>query len=175
MNYKQFKKDAMRTCKVFGYQDRDLSHMVLGMTSEINELLTALETSDNTNILEEVVDIMWYVAGYETFRKLNVLEQINTKEDVTPQFPIVISISKLVDLVKKFNVYGRKIDEKEEEFLLSDIYKACIAITNSLELDIEQGFDKVINKLKHRFPEKFTEDLANNRDLETERKILEGK
>lgn len=32
-----------------------------------------------------------------------------------------------------------------------------------------------IEKLKARFPEKFTEENANNRDLDTERKILEQK
>lgn len=32
-----------------------------------------------------------------------------------------------------------------------------------------------IEKLRTRFPEKFTDEHANNRDLETERKVLEGK
>ena len=32
---------------------------------------------------------------------------------------------------------------------------------------------RVINKLKARFPDKFTEDDAFNRDLTTERKVLE--
>ncbi|RLF07502.1 MAG: hypothetical protein DRJ64_02875 [Thermoprotei archaeon] len=33
--------------------------------------------------------------------------------------------------------------------------------------------DRVINKLKTRYPEKFDESLAENRDLDAERKVLE--
>jgi hypothetical protein len=35
--------------------------------------------------------------------------------------------------------------------------------------------ERNINKLKVRFPDKFSEHSALNRDLETERKTLEGK
>ena len=43
--------------------------------------------------------------------------------------------------------------------------------------ELDTDFDEVattnINKLKARFPEKFTQDKAYNRDLDTEREILE--
>lgn len=44
--------------------------------------------------------------------------------------------------------------------------------------ELDTDFDDVatinINKLKARFPEKFTQDKAYDRDLKTEREILEG-
>ncbi len=40
--------------------------------------------------------------------------------------------------------------------------------------DIETEQERNINKLKARFPAKFTEHLAQNRDLEAERKVLEA-
>lgn len=40
--------------------------------------------------------------------------------------------------------------------------------------DIESEQERNINKLKARFPAKFSEHLAQNRDLEAERKVLEA-
>ena len=48
-------------------------------------------------------------------------------------------------------------------------------IHDALGLDWSEGLARNIAKLKARYPEKFTEECANNRDLETERAILEGK
>lgn len=45
---------------------------------------------------------------------------------------------------------------------------------DTLDSDLETVLNTVIAKLKARFPEKFTSENAINRDLDTERKILEG-
>lgn len=41
------------------------------------------------------------------------------------------------------------------------------------ETNAEENFQLFVDKLKKRFPDKFTEDKAINRDLVTERKLLE--
>jgi hypothetical protein len=46
-------------------------------------------------------------------------------------------------------------------------------LCNLNEWDLESILEININKLKIRFPEKFTNDLAINRDLIEERKTLE--
>jgi NTP pyrophosphatase (non-canonical NTP hydrolase) len=48
-------------------------------------------------------------------------------------------------------------------------------IHDALGLDWSEGLARNIAKLKARYPEKFTEHHANNRDLDAERAILEGK
>ena len=63
---------------------------------------------------------------------------------------------------------------KLPRFLLNEIYQYILTIAYSYGVDIEDGLEKNIAKLKKRYPEKFDENLAVNRDLETERKILEG-
>lgn len=45
--------------------------------------------------------------------------------------------------------------------------------SDTLKIGISEMFETVINKLKARYPDKFTDEKANNRDLDTERKILE--
>lgn len=41
-------------------------------------------------------------------------------------------------------------------------------------IDVEEGYERNINKLKARYGEKFSNYAAMNRDLTTERQILEG-
>ena len=53
------------------------------------------------------------------------------------------------------------------------IYRLVI-IADYLQIDFEEILESNINKLKHRFPDKFSSEKALNRDLEGERKILEG-
>lgn len=60
-----------------------------------------------------------------------------------------------------------------EEFGDINWYEA-IAV-DALDGDFEQILERNIAKLRARFPEKFTSEQAINRDLETERKVLEGK
>jgi hypothetical protein len=46
---------------------------------------------------------------------------------------------------------------------------------NTYDIDIEKSFDVNIDKLRARYGDKFSSEKAINRDLETERNILEGK
>lgn len=47
-------------------------------------------------------------------------------------------------------------------------------IEDTTGIDHELALDKVINKLKTRYPDKFTTESAINRDLDAERKVLES-
>jgi hypothetical protein len=43
-----------------------------------------------------------------------------------------------------------------------------------LNIDLEEMLQRNIDKLKARYPEKFTQENALNRNLDVERQILEG-
>ena len=59
----------------------------------------------------------------------------------------------------------------QEELVDANWYTAILH--DELGLDWETGLQNNIDKLKARFPEKFTSEKAINRDLKTERKELE--
>ncbi len=80
----------------------------------------------------------------------------------------------LQDTVKKYVFYGKELDRVNIEEELGDIFWYCAIICKSLDLDFQTIMEKNIAKLKKRYPEKFTEDKALNRDLEAERKVLEN-
>jgi hypothetical protein len=57
---------------------------------------------------------------------------------------------------------------------LGDINWYQAIAVDAMDADFDDVLTKVIAKLRARFPDKFTQDNAINRDLETERAILEG-
>ena len=125
---------------------------------------------------EELSDFLWYFCNYKNFRGYS---EYNYEEQEPMSNPMIIyklydRVSQLQDLIKKFVAYNKEINTEVELFLLNKIYHYILTIAYSYNADIEEGLEKNIAKLKARYPEKFDENLAVNRDLETERKILEG-
>ena len=76
-------------------------------------------------------------------------------------------------LLKSIENEDTPIDPVNIQEEMSDIawYKAILH--DSLNLDWGQGLENVINKLRIRYPEKYSDDAAANRDLESERAALE--
>jgi hypothetical protein len=56
---------------------------------------------------------------------------------------------------------------------VTDILWYLAILFDELGTDFETEATRVTNKLKTRFPDKFTEETVYNRDLKTERKVLE--
>lgn len=79
-----------------------------------------------------------------------------------------------LDMLKKHIFYGKPLDTVNfaEEIGDSQWYAAIGSSAVGKELQDIQGNN--IAKLKARYPDKFSEEKANNRDLKTERAILES-
>lgn len=79
-----------------------------------------------------------------------------------------------LDPLKKNLFYGKEIDllnlREELGDLLWYVAVACEALGTNISLEMERN----IHKLRTRYPEKFTEEQANERDLDAERNALES-
>jgi len=85
----------------------------------------------------------------------------------------------ILDAFKKHLIYGKDLDIINITEELGDItwYMAIMTryLKNLTGATLEDDILELnIDKLKARYPEKFTEEKALNRDLDTEREILEG-
>lgn len=78
------------------------------------------------------------------------------------------------DMVKKHVFYGKTLDEVNLKEEIGDILWYCAIALEALGADFETIMKTNIEKLKARYPEKFTEEHAINRDLDKERQILEN-
>lgn len=178
--FRKYQLDAKRTCVDLGDLKLNLSHMVLGIISENEEYLKAIVENDMINAKEEQADMLWYLANYCNFRNFNFEEIVGNPYSMDydlENFEENVSVyevfsSRLADYVKKFIAYGKPLNEELE--------KKCIKLLvwsitiEDTAFNFNTDLEKNVNKLKQRFPEKFTREKALNRDLNAERKILES-
>lgn len=75
--------------------------------------------------------------------------------------------------IKAHLFYGRPLDETNLIEELGDIEWFCAQARRVLNISQHEVQSVNLAKLHKRFPEKFTEAAANNRDLAAERKVLE--
>lgn len=80
----------------------------------------------------------------------------------------------LQDAIKKQLIYGKPLDITNIIEEVGDLMWYLAIILDACGSSFEQAFDRNIAKLKKRFPDKFTEHAALNRDLDAERAALEG-
>jgi NTP pyrophosphatase (non-canonical NTP hydrolase) len=80
----------------------------------------------------------------------------------------------LMDAVKKHLLYGKDIDYINLQEEAGDMFWYAALLADAVGFTFEDTFDKNIAKLRARYPNKFTEHDALNRNLEIERQILEG-
>lgn len=81
----------------------------------------------------------------------------------------------LMDAFKRKIFYGKPLDVVNVKEEIGDLMWYVAILMRELDLDLEEVLQLNIDKLRARFPERFTEQHALNRDLERERGILEGK
>lgn len=88
---------------------------------------------------------------------------------------MVTETAELADVFKKNLAYGKPIDWVNVGEEVADVMWYIMNFCSNNNIDLGFELDKNIKKLEARYPEKFTEEKALNRDLKTERTILEEK
>lgn len=184
MNWKEYLELSEKTLSTqFNCEDekeQKILHAVIGILTEVEELLDNHigDTQDFTNMLEEAGDITWYLAILGREYQLDYPQiTIKTKNDNPMKLvlKIIKNTCKLLDMMKKKIYYNKPIDENNFKTLTTLIMLDLSDYMNTYDIDIEKSFDINIEKLKARYGDKFSSERAINRDLETERNILEGK
>jgi NTP pyrophosphatase (non-canonical NTP hydrolase) len=87
---------------------------------------------------------------------------------------LVTEAGEIQDALKKHVFYGRALDKVNLEEELGDLFWYMAIMADTLGISFEQVMEKNIRKLKSRYGEKFTEERAITRNLQTERQILES-
>lgn len=82
--------------------------------------------------------------------------------------------AEFTDMLKKHIFYGKTLDKVNLKEELFDITWYMAIALDVLGYTFEEGFKTNIDKLKVRFPDRFTQNYANNRNLLKEREVLEN-
>jgi NTP pyrophosphatase (non-canonical NTP hydrolase) len=159
---------------------------------------------DLVNFAEETGDQLWYIAlGLDAIGmtmehalgNVDLLARWETLRLDTPSFIVAtgdesqrqlallseahagmnIHQAEAADVYKKHFIYGKPINERALCQMFRDQLVYAYVAARAAGSSLEEVMERNIAKLKARYPEKFTQEQALNRDLETERAILEGK
>lgn len=167
-----------------------LLHGAIGLASELAEIQIAVaaEKIDATNVLEEMGDLLWYTGIMIDELQLDAdhilhvpayLERndYTDKRDFfrTEASEMVIAVGEGIDLLKKSLMYGKELNVEKLGNSLFSLNLSIEAVLNLYGFVGAQARARNIEKLRARYGEKFTEAAALNRDLQTERQILEKK
>lgn len=82
--------------------------------------------------------------------------------------------NELVDQMKKVIFYGKGLDSVNLVEELGDLLFYAAIICRELNVTMEQVAEINLAKLRKRYPDAFSNENAIHRDLDAERKILEG-
>ena len=100
-----------------------------------------------------------------------------TKDSLTDDLHMILGIftegAEIADAYKKYVAYNKKLDLINIKEEIGDILFYIANLCNLHGWDLRDIMDTNIKKLEARFPDKFSQEKALNRDLDTERKILE--
>jgi NTP pyrophosphatase (non-canonical NTP hydrolase) len=78
-----------------------------------------------------------------------------------------------LDALKKHIFYGKELDKVNLAEEMGDMFWYMAIVADELGFEFEEVMERNITKLKARYGDKFSEEKAEKRDLETERKIID--
>ena len=98
----------------------------------------------------------------------------NILDDLHMVLGMQTEVAEIADVYKKCIAYKKPLDLVNIKEELGDAMWYIANLCNMHGWDLRDVLDTNIAKLEARYPEKFTEEQALNRNLSVERQILEG-
>jgi len=151
-----------------------IAHSIIGINTELSELNKAVYLEDKVNIIEELGDILWYLAvAQDELKFLDTLDlDANTIKSIMAGKDTSYSID-VMDLLKRSMFYGSDFKTENCVKPYQSIYIGVVVNSLKLGTDLSEIIDVNLKKLFKRYPEQFEKELAELRDLDAERKTME--
>lgn len=167
-----YQSQAKRTCKEMPKMEHRY-HMLSGILTELGEFTDlykkrmaygkAFTVAEATS---EWADTMWYMAGFADY-DIDIGRVLYWLHDSKLQVSMLSVLNWLtVDIPRAYTKHV--LENSEVEPMIAD----WINLANFLGFDWEDALQRNIDKLRVRFPEKFEDVLAINRDTDKEDKVL---
>ena len=177
----QYKKDAIRTesCidKVVVNEEflRSIMAMAVGAGNMLDHIKKHVFYGKPYDEAELKTQFMHIVSGLDSFKASfdDMNEEIELNVDPRVFHAITGIATESTELLEALDLSGEPMDNVNilEESFDVDWYQ--FILIDALDGDLREVWDTGINKLRTRYPEKFTSDNAINRDLDAERQVLD--
>lgn len=173
-------------------KELNLVHSAAGVFTELGEIVDNFKKHifygkelDLVNLKEEIGDVAWYIAiPFREIKSINIdyvlkslkeykLEKDNKLKTEFQLWQLIKDISSfIIQYTDNMDYLINSKDEKVCYFVHG--FKFLESLCEYFDINFEDVLETNINKLKVRYPDKFSEFNALNRDLQEERKVLEG-
>ncbi len=180
MDFNEYIKLAVRTESrinpytgiAFSRQQR-VFHAAMGLVTEAAELIDVYKKHiyygkdlDRVNTKEEIGDICWYLAlAYDAWGIKPVACVQGETAGTLYQISLMVQSSAIcLGFTEEKSIFDKQ---------LADILGSIIVICKTEGFVLDEILETNIAKLRARYPGKFNSNKALNRDLKTERTILE--
>ena len=170
----KFINQAIRTESRVENVNTRITHAVVGIMTEAVEYM---QHTDHVNAREEIGDLLWYVAilADELHADLSTWLEIAVEKESKAVWRaksanLIVKAGDLADTFKKREFYGK---DKTYTDPVTELLAVVIQLCFRHETTIQSEMQRVIAKLRTRYPEKFDSHLADKRNLDAERKTLE--
>jgi len=173
----------------------DQLHAAMGMATEVGELVEivytasrnpeeALRPDQHVHIAEEIGDYLWYAAlilrsfegSFDDVRRTHP-EPLEHKTDSTvPRIGLVLRLAEstavVIDVMKKHIMYGKPLNAHTIWVEMTSQLVVMETLAALSGYDIEGIAAMNDAKLRARYPDKFTQEAALNRDLQAEAEAM---
>jgi hypothetical protein len=174
---------AMRTAKTLPTFHLNLMHAGIGLGTEVGELAETIACAwmqlpvDGNNISEEIGDASWYGAllcdvmsweFHKQFAEPAVLADMSPtlasavlgRNPVALQLCLTAFAAEVQGVVKSHVIYGKELDHTKLERALTLFLSTASLLADLHGLDYEAVLTSNIQKLRKRYPDKYTDDAA---------------
>jgi len=141
-------------------------HAMLGLVGEVNELKNSRDT---VNTIEELGDILWYIAIFLDDNPTLLRDGLDKNSDsITDIDNLEDRVIDILDQYKKTMYYGKVLNVKKVYELFTELVYQVNGIISNYEFSISDIMELNINKLMVRYPNKFNLNDAEVRNLDDE-------
>lgn len=162
---------AAKTEKDLGSMTMRLMHGCLGIQTEVGEIAETVQlyifssedTLDKDNVVEEVGDVLWYLAILANSLQLD----FDVEEKSVGRLPVAVLSGELTilsgrigDVIKRYAIYNKDIDLTLIQQLLLDTLRVLSSLVLHSESTLLEAAAQNITKLQKRYPEKYSNQAA---------------
>lgn len=162
----------------------DLTHAVLGLTSEIGELLL---NTDLQNLAEELGDLLWYAQlGLSATVGTDGMTSLDSQSELGATLAgdigsggirgLIVAVSALADLNKRLVFYGTGYTEdlhRKQHTNLCNVIKCIASIGANGDITLVDIRNANVAKLTRRYPDgKFVKAHSDGRDVQAESQAM---
>lgn len=146
MNLKTFQENCSKTANWTTDEKLNFAHFVLGIVDETDEITDEIINGNYEKLGYELMDRMWYVCN--TANMFDIRLEYVQKGGI----PLPKSIAKIAEMCKKYIAYDKPFDKILLAEHLNSITYYTRSICENFDIDHEQYYQKLIDKLSVRYP-----------------------